>query len=75
VWLCTDAASNVNGRTFHVTGDQVSRLSEPAPERMIRNEGGWTLDALDAVATAHLVEDLTNDYTLDEYPELKKFED
>jgi 3-oxoacyl-[acyl-carrier protein] reductase len=75
VWLCTDAASNVNGRTFHVTGDQVSRLSEPAPERMIRNEGGWTLDALDAVATAHLVGDLTNDYTLDEYPELKVFEE
>ena len=42
---------------------------------MIRNEGGWTLDALDAIATAHLVEDLTNDYTLDDYPDLKKFEE
>ena len=74
VWLCTDAARGVNGRTFHVAGDTVSRLSEPERERAITNAGGWTLDALDAVAPTHLVEDLTNDYLLEDHPELQVFE-
>ncbi|CAB4816890.1 MAG: SDR family NAD(P)-dependent oxidoreductase [Actinobacteria bacterium] len=73
VWLCTDAASGVNGRTFHVGGDTISRLSEPARERVLTNPAGWTLDALDQVAPTHLVDDLTNDYTLDDHPELKEF--
>ena len=38
------------------------------------NAGGWTLDALDAVAPTHLVEDLTNDYLLEDHPELQVFE-
>jgi NAD(P)-dependent dehydrogenase (short-subunit alcohol dehydrogenase family) len=75
VWLCTDAASNVNGRTFHVGGDTISRLSEPQPERMIHHEGGWTLDALDAVAPGSLVDGLTNDYTLEDAPELRVFDE
>jgi 3-oxoacyl-[acyl-carrier protein] reductase len=74
VWLCTDAARGVNGRTFHVAGDTVSRLSEPARERAITSAGGWTLDALDAVAPTHLVDDLTNDFLLDDHPELQVFE-
>jgi len=40
VWLCTDAASNVNGRSFHVSGDTISRLSEPLRERVIQRSGG-----------------------------------
>jgi hypothetical protein len=75
VWLCTDAARNVNGRTFHVAGDTVSRLSEPERERSLHQRGGWDLDALDAVAPVHLVDDLTNDYTLDDHPELQVFEE
>jgi len=74
VWLCTDAARGVNGRTFHVAGDTISRLSEPDRERVITQAGGWTLDALDAVATTHLVDDLSNDYLLDDYPELQVFD-
>ncbi len=27
VWLCTDAARGVNGRTFHVAGNTITRLS------------------------------------------------
>jgi NAD(P)-dependent dehydrogenase (short-subunit alcohol dehydrogenase family) len=75
VWLCTDAAANVNGRTFHVRGDEVSLLSEPAPEIMIHQAGGWDLDGLDATAPTVLTSKLTNPYTLDAYPELKAFED
>ena len=75
VWLCSDAATNVNGRTFHVAGDAVSLLSEPQRERVIVRSGGWDLDALDAAAPTHLSGDLTNPYTLDDHPELKVFED
>jgi 3-oxoacyl-[acyl-carrier protein] reductase len=74
VWLCTDAARNVNGRTFHVGGDSISRLSEPQRERVIHHSGGWDLDALDAIGPTHLVDELTNDYTLDDHPELQIFE-
>jgi 3-oxoacyl-[acyl-carrier protein] reductase len=74
VWLCTDAASNVNGRTFHVRGDSIALLSEPGPERLIVQEGGWTLDALDRIAPGQLVDELTDDYRLDDHPELQVFE-
>ncbi len=74
VWLCTDAAANVNGRTFHVSGDDVGLLSEPEPERVIHQSGGWDLDGLDSAAPAALTAGLTNPYTLDAFPELKLFE-
>ena len=75
VWLCTDAASGVNGRTFHVRGDSVSLLSEPVAEHRIVRDGGWTLDSLDEVATIDLVPGLTNRYRLAEYPELQQFDE
>ena len=74
VWLCTDAARGVNGRTFHLAGDTITRLSEPERERVITSADGWTLDQLDRVATTHLVDDLTNDYLLDDHPELQVFD-
>jgi len=73
VWLCTDAASHVNGRSFHVLGDYVGLFSEPDGERTIYQRGGWDLDSLD-VAGHQLTATLTNDYTLDDHPELKVFE-
>lgn len=75
VWLCTEAASNVNGRTFEVRGDDVSLLSEPEPLLTIRQAGGWDLDALDAAAPAGLTAGLRNPFTLDAFPELKVFEE
>jgi NAD(P)-dependent dehydrogenase (short-subunit alcohol dehydrogenase family) len=74
VWLCTDAASNVNGRTFHVYGDYVARYSEPEDERTIYAPGGWDLDMLDRAAP-QLTDDLINDYTLEEYPALRVFDE
>ena len=73
VWLCTDAAQNVNGRTFEVRGDEVALLTEPKAERTIQRPGGWDLDALDAAAPAELTTTLRNPYTLDSFPELKVF--
>jgi 3-oxoacyl-[acyl-carrier protein] reductase len=75
VWLCTDAAAQVNGRTFHVVGDQISRLSESVAERMIFTPGGWDLDTLDQHGPARLLEGVTNPYTLDDYPHLQHFDE
>lgn len=74
VWLCTDAAAHVNGHTFHVSGDTVSLLSEPQGERSVYQRGGWDLDGLDAAASS-LTGGLSNDYTLDDEPELQVFEE
>ena len=71
-WLCSDAAGEVNGCAFETHGDTVSLLSEPEPLRSMHREGGWDLDALDALAPSYLEPALTNDFRLDDHPELKK---
>jgi NAD(P)-dependent dehydrogenase (short-subunit alcohol dehydrogenase family) len=71
VWLCTDAAANVSGRTFLVFGDRISLLTEPKPKATIEQPGGWTLDDLDRVAPDELVAGLRNRWTLDDHPELQ----
>jgi NAD(P)-dependent dehydrogenase (short-subunit alcohol dehydrogenase family) len=75
VWLCTDAASGVNGRTFLVFGDRISLLSEPKPKATIEQPGGWTLDDLDRVAPEELVAGLRNRWTLEDHPKLRVFPD
>ncbi len=62
VWLATDAAANVNGRTFLVGAGVVGLYPEPVPERAIAREGGWDLDALDRFASEHLTADLRNEF-------------
>jgi 3-oxoacyl-[acyl-carrier protein] reductase len=73
VWLCTDAAKNVNGRTFYVSGDEVGLFSEPEVIRSLTRPGGWDLDSLDSQASEGLIGGLINNFSLDGYPELKKF--
>jgi NAD(P)-dependent dehydrogenase (short-subunit alcohol dehydrogenase family) len=73
VWLCSDAARNVNGRTFHVTGDLVARFADSQYERHAEQAGGWTLDALDERAPKELVDDLSNDFLLEDHPELQEW--
>lgn len=75
VWLCTDAATEVNGCSFAVAGDRVSLLSEPAPVATIRSDGGWTLDALDRIAPEELVPGHRNAWLLDDHPALRRFPD
>lgn len=75
VWLCTDAARGVNGRSFFVAGGQVSLLSEPKPSKTIERDGVWTLDELDTVATHELVDGLTNRFLLSDHPELQVFDE
>jgi 3-oxoacyl-[acyl-carrier protein] reductase len=60
VWLCTDAASNVNGRTFQVGGDEVGIYAEPDVTRSLVRAGGWDLDSLDQYAKTSLIGDVQN---------------
>jgi 3-oxoacyl-[acyl-carrier protein] reductase len=67
VWLCSDAASNVNGRTLYVGGDEIGLWSEPELTRSMSREGGWTLDSLDSFARQRLIGDLTNEFLIPEF--------
>jgi NAD(P)-dependent dehydrogenase (short-subunit alcohol dehydrogenase family) len=49
VYLCTDAASEVNGRDFIVGGNEISLVSLPKAERSIYRDGGWDLASLEKV--------------------------
>jgi 3-oxoacyl-[acyl-carrier protein] reductase len=67
VWLCSEAATNVNGRTFYVGGDEIGLWSEPELTRSLSREGGWTLDTMDNFARERLIGDLTNDFLLSDF--------
>jgi 3-oxoacyl-[acyl-carrier protein] reductase len=67
VWLCSEAASNVNGRTFYVGGEEIGLWSEPEVTRSLSRDGGWTLDAMDSFARARLIGDLTNEFLIPEF--------
>jgi hypothetical protein len=54
IFLCTDAASNISGRTFNVFGGEISLYSEPILERTLYKKGRWTVDELMAVAPSTL---------------------
>lgn len=75
VWLCSDAASGVNGHTFLVSGDRISLLAEPRPKTTITRPGGFTLDALDEAAPEELVAGLSNRFSLADHPDLQVFEE
>ena len=74
VWLCSDAARDVNGRTFHVTGDLVARFADSQYERQVEQVGWWTLDTLDERAPRELIDDLSNDFLLEDHPELQQWD-
>jgi len=46
VWLASDDAANVNGRTFFVQTGLVALYSEPVHEKALVKVGGWTIDEL-----------------------------
>jgi len=59
VWLCTDAASDVNGYDFAVRGGHVALYSQPVEIKSIDKAGRWALDELDRAAPG-LVAGLVN---------------
>ncbi len=62
VWLCTDAASNVNGRDFLVSGSVIGLYSLPEIVKQVANTSGniWTLDELDKLIPEQVTGDLKN---------------
>jgi 3-oxoacyl-[acyl-carrier protein] reductase len=66
VWLCTDAAANVNGRSFYVAGEEVGLWSEPELIRSLARPGGWDLDSLDSFAREAMTADLTNPFLIED---------
>ena len=60
VYLCTDAAANVNGRDFVVGGDEVSLMTMPTKQATIHREGGWDLASLERVFPRVIGSELTN---------------
>ena len=61
-WLCTDAASNVNGRDFLVSGTTIGLYSLPEIVKSVNNTTGalWTLDELDKLIPDQVTTGLTN---------------
>lgn len=48
-WLASDAASDVNGQTFIVTGDEIHRMAQPTVAGAIfAGDTRWTVDAITA---------------------------
>ena len=60
VWLCTDAADGVSGNIFHCTGNRVSLMNHPVPQRSIYKHGRWTVEELAAVFPETIGMDLIN---------------
>ena len=47
IYLCTDAAADINGQVFDVTGGNIAIYSEPVKVRSIdKAQGLWTVDEL-----------------------------
>jgi NAD(P)-dependent dehydrogenase (short-subunit alcohol dehydrogenase family) len=68
VWLCTDAARNINGRDFIVAAGEISLVSLPEAERTLCTAGDWTLDLLDAEMPGTLARGLRNLFVPTEAP-------
>ncbi|MSQ09894.1 MAG: SDR family NAD(P)-dependent oxidoreductase [Dehalococcoidia bacterium] len=59
-WLASDAAWNVNGKVFLVTGGSISLAAEEVPLRTLDKAGMWTVDELEALVPSYLMKDLPN---------------
>jgi hypothetical protein len=60
VWLASDDAANVNGRTFFVQTGTVALFSEPVQEKALVKVGGWTIDELFEFMPSTLAAGLVN---------------
>ncbi|MGE4239170.1 SDR family NAD(P)-dependent oxidoreductase [Ramlibacter sp.] len=46
VFLCTDAAKEVNAQVFAVRANEIMLMSQPRPVRSVHHAGGWTPQAI-----------------------------
>ncbi|HET7735906.1 MAG TPA: SDR family NAD(P)-dependent oxidoreductase [Nocardioidaceae bacterium] len=74
VWLCSEAAENVNGRVFNVGGGHVALLGDEVIEHECFDDARWTLDDLDVALPRTVTKDLTNPWLLEGHPDLQVWE-
>jgi 3-oxoacyl-[acyl-carrier protein] reductase len=74
VWLCTEAATGINGQVFAVAAGEIVRLGAEVQEATA-HRGGWDLDGLDAAAWSTFASGLTDPFALPGHPELRRFPD
>jgi 3-oxoacyl-[acyl-carrier protein] reductase len=61
IYLCTDAAADINGQVFDVTGGSIALYSEPVKKKSIdKKEGLWTLEELIDLVPKVLLEGYKN---------------
>lgn len=60
VWLASDDAANVNGRTFFVEKGRIGLYSEPILEKQLVKDGGWTTDELFKLMPVTMTKELVN---------------
>ena len=60
VWLASDAAANVNGRTFFVATGEIALYSEPVKERTLVRDGPFTVDEIFKSMPSALTRDFVN---------------
>ena len=60
VWLASDDAANVNGRTFYVERGRIGLYSEPVLEKQLVKAGGWMVDELFMFMPGTMTKELVN---------------
>ena len=60
VYLASDEAASINGRTFWIIGGEIGLYSEPEVVRSIYKDGAWTLDELVDIMPKSLSKGLVN---------------
>ena len=59
-WLCTDAASHVNGQDFIISAQEVSLMSLPKPVTTIYSDDPWSIDQLDSLLPKSITRGMKN---------------
>jgi NAD(P)-dependent dehydrogenase (short-subunit alcohol dehydrogenase family) len=67
-WLCTDEASNVNGRTFLVSGRRIGLYSEPEIIADIQTDHVLSIDEVSKLVPEKITGNLTNPFAPKEQP-------
>ncbi len=62
VWLASDEAANVNGRTFHIITGSIGLYTEPTQVNTISKDGGFTIDELFDKMPNEVAKGLTNNW-------------
>ncbi len=60
VWLASDDAANVNGRTFYVETGRIGLYSEPVLEKQLVKAGAWTINELFMFMPVTMTKELVN---------------